>query len=217
MRRSDLGRSGWWLACFGVNIIGLRPSLLSGKATWLLRTPPRTPRNHCYCCTILQATHQSIRSGHGKSAVVPKCSVGHSPTSDLNLNLWIGVNARVVVVAPFARRHLWGICAAVNIGSQCVVARFARRHLLWGICAAVSVGSECVVARFACRHLWCICAAVSVESQCVVARLDRIVIHDDSSAIAPFVPPLHFLFVWRVILYVVPGTGTFFPSCSGFN
>ena len=45
-----------------------------------------------------------------------------------DLNLWIGVNARVVV-ARFARRHLWGICAAVNVGSQCVVARFARRHL----------------------------------------------------------------------------------------
>ena len=96
-------------------------------------------------------------------------------------------------MAPFPRRHLWGICAAVSVGSQCVVARFARRHLLWGICAAVSVGSKCVVARFACRHLWCICAAVSVGSQCVVARLDRIValIYDDSSAIAPFVP-LHF-------------------------
>ena len=53
----------------------------------------------------------------------------------------------------FARRHLWGICAAVSVGSQCVVARFARRHL-WSICAAVSVGSQCVVARFARRHLW---------------------------------------------------------------
>ena len=72
-------------------------------------------------------------------------------------------------MAPFARRHLWRICAAVSVGSQCVVARFARRHL-WGICAVVSVGSQCVVARFARRHLWGICAAVSVGSQCVVAR-----------------------------------------------
>ena len=60
-----------------------------------------------------------------------------------DLNLWIGVNARVVVT-PFARRHLWCICAAVSVGSQCVVTRFACRHL-WGICAAVSVGSQCVV------------------------------------------------------------------------
>ena len=84
-------------------------------------------------------------------------------------NIWIEINPRVVV-APFARRHLlWRICAAVSVGSQCVVARFARRHL-WGICAAVSVGSQCVVARFARRHLCGICAAVSVGSQCVVAR-----------------------------------------------
>ena len=61
-------------------------------------------------------------------------------------NIWIGVNPRVVV-APFARRHLWCIFAAVSVGSHCVVARFARRHL-WGICAAVSVGSQCVVARY---------------------------------------------------------------------
>ena len=60
-----------------------------------------------------------------------------------DLNLWIGVNARVIV-APFARRHLWCICAAVSVGSQCVVTHFARRHL-WSICAAVSVGSQCVV------------------------------------------------------------------------
>ena len=49
--------------------------------------------------------------------------------------------------ARFAGRHLWGICAAVSNGSQCVVAHFARRHL-WGICAAVNVGSQRVVARF---------------------------------------------------------------------
>ena len=39
--------------------------------------------------------------------------------------IWIGVNPRVVV-APFARRHLWCICAAVSVGSQCVVARVPR-------------------------------------------------------------------------------------------
>ena len=27
------GHSAWWLGCFGVNIIGLRPSLQSGKMT----------------------------------------------------------------------------------------------------------------------------------------------------------------------------------------
>ena len=44
-----------------------------------------------------------------------------------DLNSWIGVNATVTVeVAPFARGHLWGICAAVSAGSQCVVARFAK-------------------------------------------------------------------------------------------
>ena len=75
-------------------------------------------------------------------------------------------------MAPFARRHLWCICAAVSVESPCVVARFARRHL-WGICAAVSVGSQCVVARFARRHLLGICAAVSVGSQCVVVRFAR--------------------------------------------
>ena len=74
-----------------------------------------------------------------------------------------------VVVAPFARRHLWCIWAAVSVGSQCVVARFAREHL-WGNYAAISVGSQCVVARFARRHLRGICAAVSVGSQCVVDR-----------------------------------------------
>ena len=45
-----------------------------------------------------------------------------------DLNFWIGVNARVVV-APFARSHLWCICAAVSVGSQCVVTSFARRNL----------------------------------------------------------------------------------------
>ena len=60
-----------------------------------------------------------------------------------DLNLWIGVNARVLVT-PFARRHLSCICAAVSFGSQCVVARVARRHLSC-ICAAVSVGSQCVL------------------------------------------------------------------------
>ena len=72
-------------------------------------------------------------------------------------------------MAPFARSYLWCICAAISVGSQCVVARFARRHL-WSICGAVSVGSQCVVARFARGHLWGICAAVSLGSQCVVAR-----------------------------------------------
>ena len=42
-------------------------------------------------------------------------------------------------MAPFARRHLWCIGAAVSVGSQCVVARFARRHL-WGICAGSVLG-----------------------------------------------------------------------------
>ena len=60
-----------------------------------------------------------------------------------DFNLWIGVNARVVV-ARFARRYLRGICAAVSVGSQCEVARFARRHLR-GICAAARVESQCVV------------------------------------------------------------------------
>ena len=77
-----------------------------------------------------------------------------------DLNLWIGANARVGV-APSARRHLWCICAAVSVGSQCVVAR----RYLWGICAAVSVGSQYVVARFAGRQLWGICAVVSVGLQ----------------------------------------------------
>ena len=46
-----------------------------------------------------------------------------------DLNLWIEVNAREIV-APFARRHLsWCFCAAVGVGSQRVVARFARRYL----------------------------------------------------------------------------------------
>ena len=43
------------------------------------------------------------------------------------------------MLARFARRHLWGICATVSVGSQCVGTRFARRYL-WGICAAVSDG-----------------------------------------------------------------------------
>ena len=40
-------------------------------------------------------------------------------------NIWTGVNPRVVV-APFARRHLWCIFAAVSVGSQCVVARYKK-------------------------------------------------------------------------------------------
>ena len=74
------------------------------------------------------------------------------------------------MLARFARRHLWGICATVSVGSQCVGTRFARRYL-WGICAAVSDGSQGVVARFARLHLWGFCAAVSVGSQCVVLLL----------------------------------------------
>ena len=76
-------------------------------------------------------------------------------------------------MALFSRSHLWCICAAVSIGSQCVVTRFAHRHL-WGICAAVSVGSQCVV-RLASGvgDLWCICAVFSVGSQFVVARFAR--------------------------------------------
>ena len=38
---------------------------------------------------------------------------------------WVSVRS----AARFAGRHLWGICAAVSVGSQCVMARFARRHL----------------------------------------------------------------------------------------
>ena len=94
--------------------------------------------------------------------------VTNSQVFGVRLEYWIGVNPRVVV-APFARRHLWCIWAAVSVGSQCVVARFAREHL-WGNYAAISVGSQCVVARFARRHLRGICAAVSVGSQCVVDR-----------------------------------------------
>ena len=75
-------------------------------------------------------------------------------------------------MAHFARRRLWGICAAASVGSQCVVARFARRHL-WGIVAAVVVGSQRVVARFARKHFTRICAAVSVGSQYVLARFAR--------------------------------------------
>ena len=77
-----------------------------------------------------------------------------------DLNPWIGVNAKAVV-APFARRHLWSICAAVSVVLQRIVARFARRHLT-RICAAVSVRSQYVVSRFARRHLKGICAAISV-------------------------------------------------------
>ena len=51
------------------------------------------------------------------------------------------------MLARFARRHVWSICATVSAGSQCVVTRFARRYL-WGIYAAVSDGSQGVVARF---------------------------------------------------------------------
>ena len=47
-------------------------------------------------------------------------------------------------MAPFARSHLWCLCAAISVGSQCVVTRFALRHS-WDICAAISVGSQCVV------------------------------------------------------------------------
>ena len=36
--------------------------------------------------------------------------------------------------------HLGGICTAVSLGSQCVLARFAHRHLT-DICAAFSVES----------------------------------------------------------------------------
>ena len=32
------------------------------------------------------------------------------------LNLWIGVNRRVVA-PPFACSHLWCICAAISVGS----------------------------------------------------------------------------------------------------
>ena len=75
-------------------------------------------------------------------------------------------------MARFAHRHLTGVCAAVSVESQYVLARFARRHL-WGICAAISVGSQRVVACFARRHLTRICTAVSVGSQYVVARFAR--------------------------------------------
>ena len=74
------------------------------------------------------------------------------------------------MLARFARRHLWGICATVSVGSQCVGTSFACRYL-WGICAAVSDGSQGVVARFARLDLWGICAAVRVGSQCVVLLL----------------------------------------------
>ena len=50
------------------------------------------------------------------------------------------------MLARFARRHLWGICAAISVGSQRVVACFARRHLT-RICTAVSVGSQYVMTR----------------------------------------------------------------------
>ena len=42
-----------------------------------------------------------------------------------DLNLWVGEDAREVA-ARFARRHIWGICAAVSVELQCVVARFAK-------------------------------------------------------------------------------------------
>ena len=78
------------------------------------------------------------------------------------------------MLARFVRRHLWGICATVSVGSQCVGTRFARRYL-WGICTAVSDGSQGMVTRFARLHLWGICAAVSVGSQCVVLLLISLV------------------------------------------
>ena len=76
------------------------------------------------------------------------------------------------VVARSARRHLWGICAAVSVGSHRVVARFARRHLT-RICAVVSVESQYMVARFARSHLKGICAAVNSVgvAQGVMARV----------------------------------------------
>ena len=66
---------------------------------------------------------------------------------------WVTVRS----AARSAGKRFWGICTAVSVGSQSVVARFARRHLLWSICAAVSVGSqrigsEYIVARFARKH-----------------------------------------------------------------
>ena len=48
--------------------------------------------------------------------------------------------------ARFAGRHLWGICAAVSVGSQCVVARFARRHLTVSVRPSVLSHSTCWLA-----------------------------------------------------------------------
>ena len=102
-------------------------------------------------------------------------------------------------MARLARRHLWGICAAVSVGSQSVVARFARRHLT-RICAAVSIGSQYVVARFARRHLKGICAAISVgvavgNGSRVLALILLVVVHHYNRArrlgncVLPLEPP----------------------------
>ena len=52
---------------------------------------------------------------------------------------WVTVRS----AARFVRRHLWGICAAVSVGSQCVVARFARRHLTVFVRPSVLGHSTC--------------------------------------------------------------------------
>ena len=48
--------------------------------------------------------------------------------------------------ACFAGRHLWGICAAVSVGSQGVVAHFARRHLTVFVRPSVLSHSTCWLA-----------------------------------------------------------------------
>ena len=49
-------------------------------------------------------------------------------------------------VARFAGRHLRGICAAVSVGSQCVMARFALRHLTVSVRPSVMGHSTCWLA-----------------------------------------------------------------------
>ena len=55
---------------------------------------------------------------------------------------WVTVRS----AARFAGRHLWGICAAVSVGLQCVVARFARRHLMVFVRPLVLGHSTCWLA-----------------------------------------------------------------------
>ena len=106
-----------------IRYISLKPVLCPDPSLTAAQIPHKYQRakrvtTHCDpTLTVAQIPHKCLRAKRATTHCDPTLTVTKIHRfSVCDSNSWRGVNPRVVV-APFARRRLWCICAAVSVGS----------------------------------------------------------------------------------------------------